>query len=480
MVIKQPWTEYPKTYRAKEMKILISWITSGESGSVIGLLGSGRSNLLGFLCYRPDAIQLYLSEQAKSIALVSVDLNNLPDNNLSALYRVILRSFYRVRNHFDQKLQELIIELYQKNQRESDAFLSQSALQELLLQFEMQQTQVVLVLNRFERFCQYADKQMVNTLRGLRDDFKDTLCYLVGMAQEVSYFTDISILGDMYDILDSHLCWIGAMEADDALNVIKRATKSVAIPPNESEVRTILSLTGGFPSLLKATCHWWLNTDEKPVLDQWIKDLEPHRSIQHRLNRIWAGLTQEEQFVLSELQKLQTVKSPSTETTLTKDKNKHFDKKNQKFIEENRLTLNQLVTKGVCYQKMSRWYVQGDLLAEFVAKAEGRGRGRIWLDEDSGELYQGQTLLKDLNALERAVLSFLVKNPQTRFPKTELIINTWPDELRREGVTDNSLYQVIFTIRRAIEPNPSDPSYLLSWRGKPEGGYQFFPEGRPR
>jgi ATP-binding cassette subfamily F protein uup len=27
---------------------------------------------------------------------------------------------------------------------------------------------------------------------------------------------------------------------------------------------------------------------------------------------------------------------------------------------------------------------------------------------------------------------------------------------------------------------PSEPAYLITWRGKPEGGYQFFPEGRPR
>ena len=104
---------------------------------------------------------------------------------------------------------------------------------------------------------------------------------------------------------------------------------------------------------------------------------------------------------------------------------------------------------------------------------------RISLDEPSGDIYQGQTLLKGLTELERSVLAFLIKQTRLRHTKTDLIFSTWPDELRQQGVTDNSLYQVVLAIRRAIEPTPSQPVYLITWRGKPEGGYQFFPEGRP-
>jgi hypothetical protein len=60
-----------------------------------------------------------------------------------------------------------------------------------------------------------------------------------------------------------------------------------------------------------------------------------------------------------------------------------------------------------------------------------------------------------------------------------LIVSAWPDELRQYGVTDQSLYQVILELRKKIEPNWTKPRYLITWRGKPEGGYQFFPEGKP-
>ena len=51
---------------------------------------------------------------------------------------------------------------------------------------------VVLVVNRFDRFCETSTPQMVNSLRTLRDRFKETLSYIVGMRQEVIYLPDLS------------------------------------------------------------------------------------------------------------------------------------------------------------------------------------------------------------------------------------------------------------------------------------------------
>ncbi|HHJ06117.1 MAG TPA: response regulator transcription factor [Anaerolineae bacterium] len=481
MTTKRSWTTYPATYRAKELKSIAGWISSGESGSVVGLLGSGRSNLLGFLCQRPEVLRTYLSNQAKPIVVIPIDLNNLPANTLSALYRVILRSFYRMRSQFEQSLQQAATALYLETRAERDPFLSQSALQELLLLFQAQQIQVVLVLNRFGQFGQRASIPMVNTLRGLRDDFKDTLCYIAGMAQEVAYLPDPDTLGDMYELLDNYVCWVGAMVEDDARNLIARAVYAAPVSPSEADMSAMLALSGGYPALLRSVCHWWLSVADKPAYPEWVTNLLAERSIQHRLVEIWEGLTQEEQFVLSELQKLQpaatggAAKNNEGPDAESNNSNKTYDD----FCKQNHDTLSRLAVKGVCRQTRAGWRIMADLLAAYVAQVKGRGRGRIWLDEESDEIYQGQTLLKNLTALERSVLSFLIKHPRVRHTKTDLIINTWAKDLRQRGVTDNSLYQVILSLRKEIEPVPGKQFYLITWRGKPEGGYQFFPEGRP-
>ena len=51
----------------------------------------------------------------------------------------------------------------------------------------------------------------------------------------------------------------------------------------------------------------------------------------------------------------------------------------------------------------------------------------------------------------------------------ELIEGVWPDDVVEGGIMDDVLYQVVRGLRRKIEPEP----------GRPEGGCQLFPEGRP-
>jgi len=266
MASSRSWKSYRSTYRAREMQILADWVWAGQSGSVIGLAGAGKSNLLGFLCHRPEVLQSYLPSQADPVALVPVDLNNLPSNTLATFYRVILRatfyrvilrSFYEVRDRFDQALQQTIIDLYQENRAARDPFLPQSGLRELLLQFQNQRTRVVLVMDRFDKFGQTATPQMLDTLRGLRDSFKDTVCYIVGMRQEMIYLFDPSALGEMYEILDTHVCWVGPMDEPDARRLIVEETHTLPTPPTEADVTHLLAIrpcsrlpvTGGCPPL---------------------------------------------------------------------------------------------------------------------------------------------------------------------------------------------------------------------------------------
>lgn len=473
MSTNRAWVHYQNSYREKEITILLNWLKAGYSGAVVGLTGSGKSNLLGFLCHRFGTIQADIGFETNSFVLIPVDLNNLPDDSLATFYRVILRAFYEVREQFDKKLQETILDLYQTYKTTQDAFLPQSALRELLLEFQLQEKRVVLVIDRFDEFCLVATPQMTSTLRGLRDSFKNMLYYIVGMRQEAAYLPDPAILGELYEILDTHTCWVGPMSQVDAQQLIAKHTQVASTPPNEDEILALLTLTGGYPALLKTACHWWLQISPKPPLTEWWQILFHEPSIQYRLQEIWSGLNQEERFVLFELQK------QGLQNLTTTQEMAHSPVEFTSFEKRHPAVLAQLAKKGCCQKEEERWFISGGLLTTYVGTAAGRGRGKIWADKQKNEIYQGHTLLTELSPLEQAVINFLIENPYARHTKTDLIISTWPDELRKEGVTDDSLYQVITGLRRKIEPFPSKPCYIINWRGRPEGGYQFYPEGRP-
>ncbi|MBV7329418.1 helix-turn-helix domain-containing protein [Chloroflexi bacterium TSY] len=476
---------FPATYRQKEVKIISHWITSGVSGCVVGLSESGRTNLLGFLCNRLDVLERCLTDQTKRIMLIPVDIYNLPNNDLSSLYRTILHAFYWRRDEFGEEgLQQAAYDLYIENRAATDPFLPQMALYDLLRLFEEAEIQVVLVLNRFDRFCETATPQMLNTLRGLRDTFRGTLSYIVGMLQEARYLSEPTDLGDMYDILDRHVCWIGAMSDVDADEMLTRDVLPKSMTLNHKERESILRLSGNFPGLIKTVGLWWLRRRPGITSPQNLTErLLSENSIQYRVERLWDSLTQEEQLTLSEVQKLES-KLPFLPQA--QDAIGGLSKQTITLIEglvkQHKHSLWQLADKGLCvqinYQDGPAWVINGALLSAYVANAQGRARGRVWLDESASQIYQGRNPIEELTALEHGILSFLIGNPRMRHTNDDIIDHAWPDEERREGITTNALQVHISSIRKKIEPNPARPHYLLTWRGNP-GGYQFFPEGKP-
>jgi hypothetical protein len=362
--------------------------------------------------------------------------------------------------------------IYQDNLREQDPFLLQSALYDLLAQFQRSGIHLVLVLNYFHLFLTEATAKMVSSLRALRDSFKRTVDFIVGMNQEVAYLPEPERLGEMYELLDRNVCWVGAMADADAQNLIDRATGSNATSPSPDEVEMMLRLTGNFPALLKLTALWWANTSPTYPLERWGSILIQENNVAHRLEKLWNGLTQEEQFVLAEMCGAQTFKldAPSSQQAVLarRDPAGGLD-------DRYRPLLVRMVQKGVCQSTATGWSVRGELLTAYVKDVGASSRGRIRLDPETQEIHQGLTPMTDLTPLEMRLLRYLIQNPRKPHTKDALIAHVW--ESKSETMLDNDLQQLVYRLRKKLDTNP--PRYIITWKGRP-GGYQFYPEGRPR
>ena len=77
----------------------------------------------------------------------------------------------------------------------------------------------------------------------LRDSFKDTLCYIVGMRQEATYLPELDLLGELYELVDTQVCWLGPMGEADSRHAIASLTYTASRPPQEPEIDAILALT---------------------------------------------------------------------------------------------------------------------------------------------------------------------------------------------------------------------------------------------
>jgi hypothetical protein len=464
---------YPPDYRAGEVRILAGWVMAGISGSVVGPVGCGRTNFLRFLCDHPTAVRSHIPAPLQSFALVPVDLYDLPSENLADLYRTILHAFYWVRERLAPPLAHAAADLYLEHRALTDPFLTQKALYELVLAFEQAQVRVVLVMNRFDRFCEASSPAMLNTLRSLRDRFKETLSYVVGMRQEVAYLPDPAALGAMYELFDGHVCYIGAMGDADSRYVLADALRGAPSAPDAAEAEALLKLSGGFPSLLKAIGQWWLSAGPSaPPEPEWREALLADPAVRYRLERLWQGLTQEEQLALSDIQKQQiAVRRPAASPSA--------DQPTERLYQRPPAVIERLAAKGCCARDGAGWRINGELLEAFVAQRAGRIRGRIWLDTAARVIYQGQQPLDELTPLEFNVLRFLITQPHIRHTSDAIIESVWPPGENKELITPNNLQVHVSSIRKKIEPNPAAPQFLITWHGRP-GGYQFFPEGKPQ
>ncbi len=449
-------------FRSEAIACLKHWLAMGSSGSLVGLAGAGKSNLLQYISLHPK--RLINNNRTHFVALIPIDLNHLVDRQPATLYRLILRACMNLRYRFAEPLPEQISQLYEEHKGTTDLFLAQTAVYDLLLGVEQHQGQLVLILDQFDRYCQTASPELTMPLRALRDSFKETLLYIVGMRQAVMYMPNPEVLGDLYPLLDMHVCWVGAMKEADARQFIVHEMRRGKQTISEHEIERLITLTGGYASVLKAACAWFMSLEKRPSTnrqqsaDEWHALLAPLPTIKNRLNDLWQGLTQEDQWVLGRLQS----GAKSAQEMLSTE------------------VLARLGHRGVCRLEDDSWHINGTLLHDFVQTAVKQGLGRIWQDELTGELYQGLQRVDGLRPLEEALLIFLIHHPYKPHSKSELIRQVWPEGTQRAGVTDDSLYQIVGRVRQKIEPEEADSFvYLRTKRGVNEGGYQFFPEGYP-
>jgi hypothetical protein len=467
MTSKRSWRAYPATYRDTEITILADWVRAGESGSLIGLPGSGKSNLFGFLSRQPEAIWRALAGSEIELIPVYVDLNNLPDNELATFYRVILRALYEAKPHLadvDNALAGSIEALYQKVEDKTDPFLTQSALREILLRFEAGDICLLLMLDPFDQFCRTAPAKILDNLRGLRDSFKTTLCYLVGLRYELAYLRAPQELGELYELLDMHMVWLGPMGPADAQWVISQCEEATTHTFSEAEKARLIELTGGYPAWLRTAGMWLAMTPAPPQPEAWLEALLAEPGLRNRLNEVWLALTGEERLALLTLlnQHPPLAEPPGQDA-------------------DDSLVLTRLQQKHICrpHPATGRPEIFSPLFAAYIRRFETNDRGKIWLRSIDDVILSGSDSLEaELTAQDRKLLLFFLEHPQKILSKDDIAMALWPEEEivgTERGVDDARLQKAVSQLRGVLEKEDT-ARYIHTVRGM---GYRFFPEGAP-
>ena len=252
------WDAYPSDYRDAEVRAIVTAARAGECTALVGLSGSGKSNLLGFIANR---------SQSDACRFVLVDCNRVGEPSSDAFVRLIRRSLGSTETTADELA--LLDTVIDRRKQEWGAA-------------------ICLLLDRFDDIAAQAPPALFNNLRALRDAHKYTLTYVAATRRPLREHTELA------ELFYAHTLWLGALSESDARWNVARYAERTGLAWDRAVADGLIALTRGYPSFLRAACEAYaggapLNVDGlaahpavKARLDEFMSDRptddELHRS----------------------------------------------------------------------------------------------------------------------------------------------------------------------------------------------------------
>ena len=267
--IMSNWERYPRNYRAQEVAQILSAVNAGECISVIGLSGSGKSNLLGFIAHLQDSFN-------PCPRLVLVDCNRMseatPLGFFQLLHRLLPKSGYNPSTQFS--IEEVI-----------------NAIEQSLEDVREELTGISLLIDRFDALENVPGSSMIySNLRALRDANKYWLTLAPASRKPLDAQTELA------ELCFAHTFWLGPLSEGDARWNISRYAERLGQQWQEPVYQALTDFSRGYPSLLKAVCEAYA---QGVPLD--LEAMQNHPTVVQRVEEFWADGPDEQVLVRSGL-----------------------------------------------------------------------------------------------------------------------------------------------------------------------------------
>ncbi|MBI9045334.1 MAG: winged helix-turn-helix domain-containing protein [Anaerolineaceae bacterium] len=235
---------YPISYRSKETRQILNAISSGDSVLLIGLSGSGKSNLIKYLTLTQN--------HSSNFQFFLIDCNNLQEPGAFGLFNLIRKSIGEIDffgDYFEKIIDKIACEIKKSNKK------------------------ICLVFDRFEIIQEGSDQDKIyNQLRYLRDLFKYNLIYLISTRYPFSTDNEIS------ELFYANTIWLGPLNEADTFWNIKRYMRRKNVEWSDEVIKALSDLSAGYPSFLRGVCESYFNLNSLNP-DQLIS----HPAVQSRL-----------------------------------------------------------------------------------------------------------------------------------------------------------------------------------------------------
>ena len=421
-------------------EITLTELAAGHCVSITGLSNSGKSNLMRSLADQ-NAKKFYKAKAGRPGFLIYIDCNRAVAISGQAFYEVVLRS--TLERLSDEVPNSLLTNLqgYHQTITEADTTFTASLSFNLALSElgkELGQN-LCLLFDEFDEIYTALDNRALLNLRALRDRFRDRLVFATATRRRLPELRGNAIEDEFAELFSRFTYNMPLLSVAESSALLA----GLNLPDLKKEVKDkAFELAGGHPGMLvavsQALAH--LPKDWEGDLAAYVR-LEPQPRAE--CMKLWYQLNGDERAGLSSL-----VLEPNA--GLPQQQMRHLT------------SLGMLVAN----QPFS------PIFADFIAR-KSRGhdvevRG-VFLDTDSGDVWVDGVRIPVLTDLEYRLLELLYERRDKLTDKFQIVMAVWGEEYLG-SVDDARVEKLISRLRGKIEPNPTNPIYLITRRGR---GYKL-------
>jgi hypothetical protein len=448
--MKQPTAEVGMVDRADDVSYVMDCAASADCCSIVGVSNIGKSMLLRSL---PDLYEEYLDSAVDSYTFVYVDFNLMSQMTEQGFYEVILRNWLEAveARRADAGLYSVMRQAYQSVIAPESPFHVPLTFEDSLKAFwDGQSGVLVLLFDEFDDVLAELDPRVFVRLRAMKDRYR-SLCYVTATNHRLPQIRTDRQVGEFCELFAPHTRHLAPLNRSDARVLVKRCAEQSDAQLMAQDIDFLLDCADGHPALLQAACR---SLDSMQQEMSWRGTAPDYTKLCDRLSgdtdvrlecaKLWNDLSMQEQEVMIRLVAGEDVA----------------------------FELDTLIEKGIVRTSVAGRQVFGELFAGFVRRQQlvrHREPQGVRVDVEAGDVWVDGELAPTLTDLEYRLLLLLYGNLDKICDKYKIVESVWGESYIDE-VDDARIEKLVSRLRQKIEPDPEDPRYLITIRGR---GYKL-------
>jgi Transcriptional regulatory protein, C terminal len=428
-----------KHYRLQEAGQILDHILSGNSCQIIGIGSVGKSNLMRLLL-EEDVRRTKLGQNWNKYLFVYIDTNKLLQYSAWGLWELIMHQLIVALSVKESHAAEIAL-IDDLHKRATEVETRQLALRYLdraiSIVRQMLKLDLVFLIDEFDDLYQILPDQVFNALRALRDDHKYHLTYVISSRMGLLRMRSDKINREAFEeIITDQTVWIATYSEADSRLMVKTLLARASFKLSEIQIRALLNATGGHPGLIRTSLTV---LKEKP--HQIIEDLIRDERVREECRRILLSFTKNDRKALIGY----FTQSP-----------KALDPEIELRFKKIGLIGGDARDLGPFCSSILKTYVEDEHLSIGARVQIDYEKRLVWVDDRR---------VQNLASLEYRLLEYLEKRRGYVCTRDEIGQVLYPEEVVREGFSDNRIDSIVKRLRMQIEPNPKEPQLIKTVHG---------------